>query len=198
MKRAKTPKMTEKLRIKEVVIVEGRDDTAAVKRACECGTIETHGYGISGKTWEKIARAAGSCGLIVLTDPDHAGENIRKRVMERFPEAKQAYIPRTKAAKDGDIGVENAAPEAIAEALKKAHATVVSSADAPVFTMDDMLSARLAFGEGCGERRGKLCDILGIGRGNVKATLGKLNSFGISRKEFDEALRAADDQIHQE
>jgi ribonuclease M5 len=31
--------------IKEVVIVEGRDDEAAVKRAAEAETIATHGFG---------------------------------------------------------------------------------------------------------------------------------------------------------
>ena len=190
--------MTEKLKIKEIVIVEGRDDTAAVKRACDCGTIETHGYGISGKTWELIGRAAETRGIIVLTDPDHAGENIRKRVLERFPNAGQAFIPRTDAAKDGDIGIENASPEAIAEALRKAHASVIGEDDGLAFTMEDMVNNGLAFGDGCGQRRSALGDILGIGHGNVKAMLGKLNSFGISRKDFDEALRAIDDKIHKE
>ena len=36
----------EKLKIKEAVVVEGRDDTIAVKKAAEALTIETHGFGI--------------------------------------------------------------------------------------------------------------------------------------------------------
>ncbi|MBR4224948.1 MAG: MBL fold metallo-hydrolase, partial [Oscillospiraceae bacterium] len=31
-------------------------------------------------------------GLVILTDPDHAGEQIRRMLTERFPEAVQAYI----------------------------------------------------------------------------------------------------------
>ena len=65
--------------IKEVIVVEGRDDTNAINRAVRAVTIETHGFGISKETWEKIAAAYENKGIIIFTDPDHAGEEIRKR-----------------------------------------------------------------------------------------------------------------------
>ena len=37
--------------------MEGRDDTAAVKRAVDAQTIETHGFGIKKQTWELIEKA---------------------------------------------------------------------------------------------------------------------------------------------
>ena len=74
-----------KNRIKEIVVVEGRDDTAAIKRSVDALTIETHGYGIRQETWDLIAKAYETVGIIVFTDPDHAGEQIRRRIMERFP-----------------------------------------------------------------------------------------------------------------
>ena len=43
-----------KSKIREVIIVEGRDDTAAVLRAVDAQTIETHGFGMSDR---KIGRA---------------------------------------------------------------------------------------------------------------------------------------------
>lgn len=61
------------MKIKETIIVEGRDDTAAIKRSVDALTIETHGYGIRQETWELIARAEAGTGIIVFTDPDHAG-----------------------------------------------------------------------------------------------------------------------------
>ena len=36
----------EKLKVEEVIVVEGRDDTNAVLRAIDGMTIETHGFGI--------------------------------------------------------------------------------------------------------------------------------------------------------
>ena len=49
--------MAEKLRIDRAVIVEGRDDTTNLKRAVDCYTIETHGFGITGETYMEIGKA---------------------------------------------------------------------------------------------------------------------------------------------
>ena len=49
--------MEEKPVINEVIVVEGRDDTAAINKAVEAVTIETHGYGISAATWKKLDNA---------------------------------------------------------------------------------------------------------------------------------------------
>ena len=55
-------------------MVEGRDDTAAVKRAAEALIIETHGFGIKKETWNIIKKAYENQGIIILTDPDFSGE----------------------------------------------------------------------------------------------------------------------------
>ena len=67
--------------IAETIIVEGRDDTNSIKRAVAAETIETHGFGIRRETWELIDKAYWTTGIIVFTDPDHAGETIRKRIL---------------------------------------------------------------------------------------------------------------------
>lgn len=111
------------LHIEEIIVVEGRDDTAAIRRSVDGETIETHGFGIREETWVLLERAYEKRGLIVFTDPDTAGEQIRKRIMERFPGAKQAFLTRDEAAKAGDIGIENASPESIERALSMARST---------------------------------------------------------------------------
>ena len=68
--------------IKEVIIVEGRDDIDAVQKAVNADIIATHGYGISAATLERIRHAYQTRGIIILTDPDHAGSRIRKRLTE--------------------------------------------------------------------------------------------------------------------
>lgn len=171
--------------IREAIVVEGRDDTAAVLAAVEAVTIETHGYGISGRTWEKLEAAYRSRGLIVLTDPDHAGEMIRRRVTERFPEAKQAFLTRDLAEKKGDIGIENAAPEDILQALTLAHGTVEERHE--TFTTADLVRYGLAGGEGARERRETLGRALGIGYSNSRTFLKRLNDFGVTREAFEEA-----------
>ena len=110
----------DKIKLSRAVIVEGRDDVRAVSEACDALIIPTHGFGISKETWELAEKAYKEKGLIILTDPDHAGEEIRRKMTEKFPDAVQAYIDRTDATEGEDIGAENARPEVIAEAICKA------------------------------------------------------------------------------
>lgn len=181
------------MKIREVIVVEGKDDTAAVKAAVDAETIETHGFGMSEEMWTKIAAAHDSCGIIVFTDPDFAGESIRKKILARYPDAGQAFLPQSDALKKGDIGVENAKPEAIRAALEKAHYTVKDPEEDP-FTMADMIGAGLSGRPESRIRRQKLAAQLGIGYGNTGAMLAKLNAFGISRKDFHGALQSIDHQ----
>ena len=173
--------------ISEVIVVEGRDDTAAILRAVNAITIETHGFGISRETWERIEKAYETKGIIIFTDPDRAGENIRKKIKEKFPEAKEAFLSKREAHKEGDIGIENASPEDIVKALKDLK-TAIKTPPPEEFTSEDMEVWGLSGGEGSSERRTKLGEILGIGYGNSKAFLKRLNGFGIKREEIDKAL----------
>ena len=109
----------EKLKIKEAIVVEGRDDTAVLKQVTDALIIETHGFGIAKTTWELLEKAYKEKGLIILTDPDFSGEEIRKKIVKNFPESKHAYMPRKKATKKGDIGIENASPEDVKKVLEK-------------------------------------------------------------------------------
>ena len=64
--------------IKEVIVVEGKDDVAAVKKAVDAEMIAVGGFGINAKGISRIKEAQKRKGVIVLTDPDFAGEKIRK------------------------------------------------------------------------------------------------------------------------
>ncbi len=173
--------------IREIIIVEGRDDEAAVKRAVAAETIATHGFGISGETFTRIEKAYRERGIIIFTDPDFAGEKIRKRLSERFPQGKHAFLPREEATKDGDIGIENAQPEHIRGALDKARPLILEKR--VEFHPEDMWEFGLTGDPGSAERRDKLGKHLGIGYGNGKVFLNRLNQYGIKRQELEDAVR---------
>ncbi len=183
---------TEKLRVKEVIVVEGRDDTNAVLRAVEGLTIETHGFGIKKETWDLLEKAYAEKGLIIFTDPDYSGEEIRRKLTARFPDSRQAFLTRSEAERKGDIGIENAEPEDIKEALRKAHFTAADRV--AEFTEDDLFEAGLTGRSDAAQRRQKLGSRLGIGYGNAKGFLKKLNQFGVSREDFAESVRMLEEE----
>ena len=49
----------DRLEIKEAIVVEGRDDTAALRKVTDALIIETHGFGIKRETWELLEKAYG-------------------------------------------------------------------------------------------------------------------------------------------
>ena len=184
----------EKLRLLETVVVEGRDDEAAVLRAVDAAVISTHGWGLPEGNVERIRAAYERTGIIILTDPDFAGENIRRRLSEQFPDAKHAYLARPEASKRQgervvDIGVENAAPEAIQAALLSARAQVQTGPSAEMVTQADLIALGLAGGSGSTQLREALGKELGIGSCNAKAFARRLAAFGIRREEFLAAWR---------
>lgn len=172
--------------IKEVIVVEGRDDIAAVKAALDAEVIATNGFRIKGELISTLKKLQERRGIIILTDPDYAGEQIRRRLSKEINGCKHAFLPQNKALKKDNIGVENAKEEDIIEAIKKARPKKEDRED--LFTQEDMLAYGLTGGKGSKEKRDKLGHLLGIGYGNSKQFLNRLNSFKISKEEFQHGL----------
>ncbi|WP_129599016.1 ribonuclease M5 [Anaerophilus nitritogenes] len=173
--------------IKEVIVVEGRDDEIAVKAAVEAEVIITHGFGIKENTFKRIELAKERKGVIIFTDPDHAGETIRKRIDTKIPGCKHAFLPREEATKNGDIGIENASKESIIAALSKVRSKSEEKRDE--FKQIDLIQNDFIGSNQASHRRDKAGKILGIGYANAKQFLSRLNNYGITRDEFEEALK---------
>lgn len=180
------------VKIQEVIVVEGKDDIAAVKRAVQAEVIVTFGYVLSKATLNQIKQAKERCGVIVFTDPDTVGEKLRKRIDTAVPGCKHAFLPKESALRNGDIGIENASPESIREALIKVR-TIVERTE-PVFTQSDLQKHGLVGTEGAAEKRAFVGKVLGIGDTNSKQFLNRLNHYAVSTEEFLEACRLADER----
>lgn len=179
------------MQIKEVIVVEGKDDVMAVKKAVDAEVITTGGSHISQKTLDIIKEAYQRRGIIILTDPDYAGKKIRKIVTQLAPKAKQAFIRQPNAMKKGDIGVENASPEIIQKAIEEARPEIDDFEDS--YDLDDMVKYRLTGYPDSKKRREVLGHILGIGYANSKQFAKRLKGFGIKRQELEEALENLED-----
>lgn len=182
------------MKIREFIVVEGKDDTTAIKRAVDADTIETYGSAVNQETIDKIKLAQKKRGVIILTDPDYPGEKIRKTISAKVPGCKHAFIAKEAAiSKTGKgLGVEHAEPDVIREALKDAqfmHQHIVEE-----ITQEDLITAGLIGGEGAKSRRIKLGKRLKIGYTNGKQLYKRLMMFQVSKQDFAAALA----QIRQE
>lgn len=174
--------------IKEVIVVEGKMDVAAVRRAVEADCIITDGFRLRNSAIKNIRAAYEKRGIIILTDPDTVGERIRARLTGMFPRAKHAFIPVEDATNvnDGDIGVEQANPAAIRAALALVRTPM--ERPEPLFSMSDMMTCGLTGTQDSAVRRACLGRRLGIGFANAKTFLRRLNTYGITRDEFESAM----------
>lgn len=183
--------------IKEVLIVEGRSDVARIRAShIDADMITTDGFSLRPDTLRQIACAYKKRGIIILTDPDQAGERIRRFLSKRFPKAKHAFIPRKDAIANDDLGVEQASPEAIRLALSKTRCATFTPED--IFSMADIMAAGLNGRPDAAERRAAVGAVLGIGYGNAKQFLRRLNHYGVSREEWLDALQQIEEETEHE
>lgn len=176
------------MKIKEIIVVEGKDDTVAVQNAVDADTIETSGSAIGKAVIERIKLARDRRGVIVLTDPDYPGERIRKIISEQVPGCKHAFLPKKEALPkgSGNIGVENASPNAIRMALNGAQQEDEQWSEQ--ISKEELLALGLIAGKKAKSRRERLGDKLKIGYTNGKQLYKRLVMFKINADEFSEAM----------
>ncbi|MCM1565080.1 MAG: DUF4093 domain-containing protein [Dehalobacter sp.] len=187
-----------------LIVVEGKNDAHAVRRALgKVDVIWTEGFGLTEQKLEYIAEMAERRGVIVCTDPDFAGKQIRERINKRIPKARHVYLSVEVARnpKDHDIGLENVSSEEIRKAFSKILEVKISNMDSndgvkiaekmntEAVVMADLRQSGLV-GQSCSAaRRSRLGRILGIGDTNAKQFLFRVNRFGITKDEFYSAVK---------
>lgn len=166
------------VKVREVIVVEGRYDKNTLLQVVDATVLETHGFGIF-KDKEQLSllrRAAEKWGLIVLTDSDGAGFVIRNYLKGAIPGnlVKHAYIPdipgkerrKTAPGREGKLGVEGMRPQILLEALRRAGATLEGEtpdgAPRGGITKADLMELGLYGGTESGERRRALLQKLGL------------------------------------
>ena len=165
------------LRVREVIVVEGRYDKNTLLQAVSADVIETEGFGIF-KNAEKrryLGLLAEKRGLIVMTDPDGAGFVIRNFLKGCVDPkyVKNAYVPdifgkerRKKApSREGKLGVEGMEKDILVESLRRAGATFEGeerTARTGGITKADLYALGLSGGEGSREKRLVLQQRLGL------------------------------------
>src|SRR5690625_1392986 len=131
------------MKVKEVIVVEGKSDTAKIKHAVQADTIETNGSAISTQTLTLIIHAQAKRGVIIFTDPDYPGDRIRHIIDKQVPGCKHAFLMKEEARANSPIksvGIEHATNESIRKALEKVYEV------APAFESDIEKQDLVAYG----------------------------------------------------
>lgn len=179
------------MKIKEIIVVEGKNDTMKINQAVSAYTIETNGSAINKETLNRIAHAKEKRGIIIFTDPDYPGERIRRIVDEHVPGCKHAFLTQDEArdekSKVNNLGIENASIETIKKALSQVYERdVVKKTE---ITKSDLMKYGLIGGSDSKERREMLGKNLRIGYANGKQLLKRLSMFNISKETFVEEMK---------
>lgn len=180
--------------IKEVIVVEGKSDTVAVKRATGADTIETNGSAVDEATLVRIAHAEETRGVIVFTDPDYPGRRIRAIIEARIPSVKHAFLDKKQAiAKNGkSLGIEHARDEHIREAIRAVYTT--ENRPTIEIPLADLVAAKLIGHPEARRRRERLSAHLRIGQVNGKGLKKRLEMFRISHEKLKEVIKVLDEE----
>ncbi|MFC4620354.1 ribonuclease M5 [Camelliibacillus cellulosilyticus] len=183
------------MKVKEIIVVEGKSDTLAINRAVDADTIETNGSAVGKETLQAIQHAQQVRGVIIFTDPDVPGEKIRKTISHHVPGCRHAFLTKRQAygGRGQSLGIEHASPEAIREALS----AVYTEIDTPPerISQKRLTEAGLTFGPNAKWRRTKLGEALNIGYTNGKQLYKRLRMFQVTPEAFEKAL---DDVLREE
>lgn len=159
----------EKTKISLPIIVEGRYDKATLSGFIDATIITTGGFSIfNNKEKQALLRRLAKDGIIVLTDSDGGGKQIRKFLAGILPPDKihNLYIPKIegkesrkrKPSASGTLGVEGMEKDVLIRLLSPFIDGEKNSKTSKMITKVDFFFDKLTGCEGASENRRKLCE----------------------------------------
>lgn len=185
------------LKIKEAIVVEGNYDKIKLSGIVDTTIIVTDGFMIfkNKDIMKMISALADKCGVIVFTDSDRAGFQIRNHIKNVLhgKNVKHAYIPdikgkerrKDKPSKEGFLGVEGISDEIILNALKDC-ITPIEQGGVKKISKADLCLFGLSGGADSHQKRSRLLKRIGLPqRLSANAMLDVVNTL-YSYEEFSD------------
>lgn len=185
------------IKVSEAVIVEGRYDKIKLSNILDALIIETNGFGIF-KDKERLAfirRLARERGIILITDSDHSGFQIRNYIANGIPKdrIKHIYIPdiygkekrKKEPSKEGKLGVEGISDDILIKLFEKCGVDCKIVSPENRITNYDLYAAGISGTENAGIKRKKLLRSLDLPEFlSVNSLLSYLNT-QMTKDEFE-------------
>lgn len=158
----------EKIKIDLPIIVEGRYDKSALMGYLDAKIITTGGFSIfNDKEKQALIRRIGENGIILLTDSDGGGKQIRRFLQSILPPDKihNLYIPKIEGkesrkrqrSKAGTLGVEGMEKDVILRLLTPFINSNNTEKDTKMITKVDFFQDKLTGCDNASENRAWLC-----------------------------------------
>lgn len=165
------------LELKETIVVEGKYDLMKLKEFIASPIITTEGFRIFADKEKQflIREIAAKNGIILMTDPDKAGQVIRSflRGIADKSKVRQCYVPLVKGvekrksapSKEGLLGVEGLSAETLKEAIIRCGGEILGEEkpkEKEEITKMDLYELGLSGRENSAKIREKLLNELGL------------------------------------
>lgn len=188
------------IKVKEAVIVEGKYDKIKLSNILDGLIVEINGFGIyKDKNRIKfIRKLAEERGIIIITDSDHSGFQLRNFIASSVgkDKVKHIYIPdvygkekrKDKPSKEGKIGVEGISDDVLRELFEKGGVVCLDANSENRITNYDLFEAGLSGAPNATQNKKKLLKKLNLPEFlSTNSLLSYLNSV-MTRDEFFDYL----------
>ena len=184
------------IKIQEAVVVEGKYDKIKLSNIIDAFIIETNGFGIykDKRRLDFIRSLAEERGVIILTDSDHSGFQIRNFIASGIPKERlnHIYIPdlfgkekrKDTPSAEGKLGVEGMPDDVLIKLFEKAGVSCKKTEQAERITKCDMYLAGLTGTPDASVKRKKLLKALELPEFLSANSLLSYLNFNMSKEEF--------------
>lgn len=177
--------------MKEVIVVEGKNDLIKLKRLFPNNIIKkTSGLGFS-KSFidELVYYEEKGYKIILLLDPDSAGSSIRRKLKRYLKSPIDIFPKKEDCLKNNTVGVENIKDSKLKELLKDK--IDLNNKKCGTLLASDLLELGLTGCDGAKDLRKKVSDYFKIGHTNSKRLLEVLNILGIKKDKLKEVINVS-------
>ncbi len=189
----------DKIRIALPIIVEGRYDKSALSGYIDATVITTGGFSIfNNKEKQALIRKISKDGIILLTDSDGGGRQIRSFLQGILPKDKiyNLFIPKIegkekrkrKPSAAGTLGVEGMEKETILKLLSPFQEGEKDIKDKEMTTKLDFFEDGLSGKANSSARRARLCEILELPSDMTSNSLLEAVNLLLTREEYKKII----------
>ncbi len=195
----------ERLKISLPIIVEGRYDKSALSGYIDADVIATGGFSVfNNKEKQILIRKISKNGIIILTDSDAGGRQIRSFLQGIIPKEKihNVFIPKIegkecrkrKPSKEGVLGVEGMKKETVIRLLSPFAEGNTTEKERKMITKLDFYEDGLSGRENSSAMRRKICEMLELPNDMTANALLEAVNILISREEYKALIEKTKEQ----